>query len=103
MRGEGGESGEYNPQHYGPVAANGGGYVPRPAGEDGIEPLFLIYILPIFWNYMNSYHSFSQFVILNLLPNGLFDIVLALSPCIGLTPLQPHRRRILPPKARDIT
>lgn len=34
---ETGESGEYNPQHYGPVATNGG-FVPRPAGEDGIEP-----------------------------------------------------------------
>jgi len=34
-------SGEYNPQHYGPVAADGSGsFVPRPAGEDGIEPLF---------------------------------------------------------------
>ena len=36
--GEGG--GEYNPQHYRPVAANGSSYVPR-AGEDGIKPLFL--------------------------------------------------------------
>ncbi|RPA94744.1 hypothetical protein L873DRAFT_1846478 [Choiromyces venosus 120613-1] len=32
-------SGEYNPQHYGPVAANGGGsFVPRPAGEDAPPP-----------------------------------------------------------------
>ncbi|KAG0124818.1 hypothetical protein HOY82DRAFT_633339 [Tuber indicum] len=37
---EGGDTnGEYNPQHYGPVAANGtGSFVPRPTGEDAPPP-----------------------------------------------------------------
>lgn len=58
-----GEGGEYNPQHYGPVAVNGG-YVPRPAGENGIEPLFpivdLLSIFSFLFNIFIFHFSFSR-------------------------------------------
>lgn len=77
MRGpaDAGEGGEYNPQHYGPVAVNGG-YVPRPAGENGIEPLFLIVNFFIFLFFIFHF-SFSIFHFLEPLytPNHSFYLI----------------------------
>lgn len=63
MRGpaDAGEGGEYNPQHYGPVPTHGGGYVPRPAGEDGTEPLFpIVDPLSIFFFFYIFHFPFSE-------------------------------------------